>query len=84
MAIITARPYNVKAVSDFAVDAYAAANMIANENKEICFTKFATNSILVETKNILAYFIYILNKKLNYIGSVHNEHNIKNYHYQYW
>ena len=53
------------------------------KRENISFINFATNSVLVENKDIMNTLFQFLDRKINCEVEINNNHNKKKYYYQY-
>ena len=60
-----------------------AASKIANDYKNITFTNFATDSVSVETQDMINTIFKFLDRKIFFLCIVDNKYNVKNHRYQY-
>jgi hypothetical protein len=82
IAIVAARPQGNNECSMFTKDVCEAASLVEKDMNDIRFTNFATDSVSVETHDILHTLCLFMDGKANYCAAVDNKHNVKNDRYQ--
>ena len=77
MTTIAVRPEGINEVSYFASDVCKAACIAAKEFKNVTFSNFTTDRVLVETRDIMSTLLKFLDGKSEYAAAVDKKHNVK-------
>ena len=77
ITIFTARPQGINKVLLFTSDTCKAACIAAKEFKNVTFSNFTTDRVLVETRDIMSTLLKFLDGKSEYAAAVDKKHNVK-------